>query len=60
MPEHLLHEDLEKGLLWRLPPYEGIVDVDLHLLWNREQRMTMAETVFLESFQHCLAQASLV
>lgn len=60
MPEHLLHEDVEKGLLWRLPPAEGIVNADLHLLWNREQRMTMAETVFLESFQHCLAQASLV
>lgn len=60
MPEHLFHEDLEKGLLWRLPPTEGIVNADLHLLWNREQRMTMAETVFLESFRHCLAQASLI
>jgi len=59
MPEHLLHDDLQKGLLWRLPPHEGIVDVGLHLLWNREQRMTMAETVFLDSFQHCLAQALL-
>ncbi|MBK4992455.1 LysR family transcriptional regulator [Pseudomonas sp. S37] len=57
MPDHLLHEDLEKGLLWRLPPNEGIVDVDLHLLWNREQKMTTAEGVFLEGFQHALAQA---
>lgn len=59
LPEHLLREDVEKGLLWRLPPDEGIVDVNLHLLWNREQKMTVAEAVFLETFQHRLAQESL-
>jgi hypothetical protein len=25
------------------------------LLWNREQKMSQAETVFLESFQHMLS-----
>lgn len=59
LPEHLLHEDVKEGVLWRLPPYEGIVDVNIHLLWNREQKMTVAESVFLESFQHRLAQANL-
>ena len=47
--------DVDAGLLWRLPPHEGIADVDIHLLWNREQRMSRAETVFLESFQHMLS-----
>jgi len=28
----------DAGLLWRLPLYAGIVDVDIHLLWHREQR----------------------
>lgn len=55
LPEHLLEKDLAQGLLWRLPPAEGIVDVDLLLLWNREQKMTVAESVFLERFQHRLA-----
>jgi DNA-binding transcriptional LysR family regulator len=41
-------------LLWRLPPHEGIADVDIHLLWNREQRMSRAETIFLESLQQRL------
>ncbi len=55
LPEHLLSKDIEEGQLWRLPPAEGIVDVDIFLLWNREQKMTIAESVFLESFQHKLA-----
>jgi len=47
--------DVEAGLLWRLPPHEGIADVDIHLLWNREQRMSRAETLFIERLQACLA-----
>ncbi|OYU09307.1 MAG: LysR family transcriptional regulator [Pseudomonas sp. PGPPP1] len=57
LPEHLLDVDLYNGTLWRLPPSGGVTDVDIHLLWNREQRMTHAETVFLESFQHAIAGA---
>lgn len=55
LPEHVVGNDVEEGLLWRLPPAEGIVDVNIYLLWNREQKMTTAERVFLESFQHMLA-----
>ncbi|POA33543.1 MULTISPECIES: LysR family transcriptional regulator [unclassified Pseudomonas] len=54
LPVHLVQRDVEQGLLWRLPPEEGVVDLDIRLLWNREQKMTQAETVFLESFQHLL------
>ncbi|MHC8287909.1 LysR family transcriptional regulator [Pseudomonas sp. XS1P51] len=54
LPEHVVAADVEAGLLWRLPPHEGIADVDIHLLWNREQRMSRAEAVFLESLQRCL------
>ncbi|WP_347929389.1 LysR family transcriptional regulator [Pseudomonas helvetica] len=54
LPVHLVLRDVEQGLLWRLPPEEGVVDLDIRLLWNREQKMTQAETVFLESFQHLL------
>jgi len=41
------------GLLWKLPPQEGIADVDIHLLWNREQRLSRAERVFIEALQQC-------
>ncbi|ROM90907.1 LysR family transcriptional regulator [Pseudomonas brassicacearum] len=56
LPVHLVQRDVEQGLLWRLPPDEGVVDLDIRLLWNREQKMTPAETVFLESFQHLLSR----
>jgi DNA-binding transcriptional LysR family regulator len=48
LPEHVVVEDVANGLLWRVPPLEGVADVDIHLLWNREQRMSRAETVFIE------------
>jgi DNA-binding transcriptional LysR family regulator len=54
LPDHLVRHDVQQGILWRLPPAEGVVDVDIHLLWNREQKMSQAEGVFLESFQHML------
>lgn len=55
LPVHLVRRDVEQGLLWRLPLEKGVVDFDIQLLWNREQKMTQAETVFLESFQHLLS-----
>ncbi|WP_437883892.1 LysR family transcriptional regulator [Pseudomonas sp. LRF_L74] len=54
LPEHLVDIDLHNGLIWRLPPAEGVVDVDVFLMWNREQRMNRAESVFIESFQSLL------
>ncbi len=56
LPVHLVRQDVEQGLLWRLPPEEGVVDLDIRLLWNREQKMTQAERVFLESLQHLLSR----
>lgn len=57
LPEHLVDIDLHNGLIWRLPPAEGVADVDVFLLWNREQRMNRAETVFLQAFRQVLADA---
>jgi DNA-binding transcriptional LysR family regulator len=54
LPEHVVAADVESGLLWRLPPREGIADVDIHLLWNHDQRMSRAETLFIERLQACL------
>lgn len=49
LPEHLVDADLYNGLIWRLPPAEGVVDVDVYVMWNREQRMNRAEAVFIET-----------
>jgi DNA-binding transcriptional LysR family regulator len=56
LPEHVVADDERNGLLWRLPPHDGITDVDIHLLWNRDQKMSRAETVFLDSLAERLAQ----
>ncbi|OEO26395.1 hypothetical protein AX279_06130 [Pseudomonas sp. J237] len=46
-------KNVQAGLLRRLPPAEGIADVDMHILWNREQHMSRAETVFIEGLVAC-------
>ena len=53
LPEHAAEADVQAGLLWRLPPAEGIADVDIHILWNREQHMSQAETIFIENLVTC-------
>ncbi|WP_095101474.1 LysR family transcriptional regulator [Pseudomonas sp. Irchel 3A5] len=57
LPEHLVDNDLHNGLIWRLPPADGVVDVDMFLMWNRDQRMNRAETVFIESFRRVIEEA---
>jgi hypothetical protein len=34
---------------------DGIADVDIHLLWNRDQKMSRAETIFIDSLAARLA-----
>lgn len=47
LPQHIVADDLAQGRLWALPPEDGVADVDIHLLWNREQKHTQAERCFL-------------
>lgn len=56
LPEHVVADDVSNGLLWRLPPSGGIADVDIHLLWNRDQKMSRAEHAFIDSLAQRLAQ----
>lgn len=48
LPQHICQNELRSGRLWRLPPEEGVGSVDINLLWNLEQRLTHAESVFLQ------------
>ena len=54
LPEHIVAADVQADEIWRLPPWEGVSDVNVYLLWNREQKMTRAESVFLERFEQML------
>jgi DNA-binding transcriptional LysR family regulator len=59
LPEHIVAEDLAQQRLWRLPPEEGVADIDLYLLWHKERRLAPAETAFLAHFRRYMARYSL-
>ncbi len=52
LPRHVAERDVRDGLLWPLPPEEGVAPVDIHLLWNPAAKMNRAERAFIE---HCRA-----
>ncbi|HYG90614.1 MAG TPA: LysR family transcriptional regulator [Azospirillum sp.] len=49
LPVHVADRDVRDGLLWPLPPEEGVAPVDLHLLWNRGAKLNRAERAFIEA-----------
>ncbi len=59
LPEHTVREDLAQQRLWRLPPEEGLIDVDIHLLWHRERKMNAAEQAFLDGMERCMQRYAL-
>lgn len=59
LPEHIVARDVQAGEVWRLPPAEGVIDVDVYLLWNRDQKRTHAEAIFLERFEQALQATEL-
>lgn len=50
LPEHAMQIELMDGRLQRLPPQEGVADIDIYLLWASDQKRSLAETVFLDAF----------
>ncbi|WP_297355820.1 LysR family transcriptional regulator [Paraburkholderia sp.] len=59
LPEHIVRDDLAQQRLWRLPPDEGLADVDVHLLWHRDRKMNTADHAFLDSMERCMQRYSL-
>lgn len=47
LPLHVVRRDLEDGLLWQLPPYEKLPEIDVHVVWNPSAKMNRAETAML-------------
>ena len=47
LPVHVVRRDLADGLLWQLPPHEGMPAIDVHLVWNPAARMNRAEQALL-------------
>ncbi|MBL4919362.1 LysR family transcriptional regulator [Szabonella alba] len=47
LPLHVVREDVARGQLWRLPPYDDPPAIDVHVVWNARARMNRAETSLL-------------
>ncbi|ASK21337.1 MULTISPECIES: LysR family transcriptional regulator [unclassified Halomonas] len=59
LPEHLVLRDVAEGRLWPLPPYDGVAEIDLHVMWHQDARFSDAETIFMEFFLNAMGKVPL-
>lgn len=51
LPQHSANIEVEKGRLRRLPPEDGVCDVELYILWKKSA-LTLPAQAFVEEFIH--------
>jgi len=49
LPKHVVARDLRDGLLWQVPPFEDLPEVDVYLVWNPATVRNRAEETLLQS-----------
>jgi len=59
LPVHVAEKHVATGKLWRLPPYENSLAIDIHLVHHRTARLSRAESALLNLFQTRLNATSL-
>lgn len=47
LPIHVVERDVRDGLLWRLPPYEDLPEIDIFAVCNPSTQLNRAEQEFL-------------
>ncbi|MBN6738911.1 LysR family transcriptional regulator [Burkholderia multivorans] len=47
LPEHIVQDDVSLERFQRLPPDEGVADLDIYLIWAQDRRFSAAETAFV-------------
>lgn len=47
LPIHVVEPEVERGVLWRLPPYTGCPKIDNYIMTNKKTNYSRAETLFL-------------
>lgn len=55
LPVHVVEEDVTAGRLWRLPPYDDVPSVDVHLVFDRSARLSRAERILLDDIRRAIA-----
>lgn len=59
LPVHVAERFVKRGKLWRLPPYEDTLVIDIYLVHNKNARLTRAELALHEMFENRLNSVSL-
>jgi DNA-binding transcriptional LysR family regulator len=55
LPVHFAAQYVDDGLLWRLPPYEDTLEIDVQLVTNPKARLQRAEQAFVDFTKQMLA-----
>lgn len=50
LPVHVAERYVQRGKLWRLPPYENTLAIDIHLVHHKTARLNRAEQAILDMF----------
>ena len=59
LPTHVAERSVRRGKLWRLPPYENTLAIDIHLVHHKNARLNRAERAMLDMFQRRMASVPL-
>ncbi|WP_110648582.1 LysR family transcriptional regulator [Salinicola peritrichatus] len=51
IPVQIAARDVRDGLLWRLPPYEDVMPIDIYLITNAKVRPSQTEQAFLDTLK---------
>lgn len=54
LPKHVVARDLRDGLLWQVPPFEDLPEVDVFLIWNPATVRNRAEEKLLGNLINAL------
>lgn len=54
LPLHVAARDVRDGLLWQIPPYEGLPAIDVHVVWNQAAVKNRAEDLLLQEILNAI------
>ncbi|SLN66495.1 HTH-type transcriptional activator AllS [Roseovarius litorisediminis] len=59
LPIHVAAPDVDRGLLWRLPPYDDPPQVDIFMVLNPRKRLNRAEALFAGNLRNKIQELPL-
>lgn len=51
IPIHVAEPEVRNGLLWRLPPYENTMEIDVYLITNPQVQPNRSERAFIQALR---------